>query len=287
MIFLPLEERTSIPIPNPNGGINRFPLSKFILLDKNRIKAPSGDVFEIKDLLKKQIEVSEIDGVLTTFSNAALGVSLKLEPGIITRIDAADLQDQVSIPKSYKFFAVSFLAKTINGDPKKLEHYIPFFENCDGTLLFTRSSHPTSPKDFIGAGCFVTAYFHKPHNEAWKEVLYKSLYELSQKNFNISLVLLFSAIDILTKNLLKSFDLYDNKKHGKIIYRLSEISGTLESQNIIDATSFEKFKTEFDKKVTKPRNNFEHEHELVSYKTIIEAYLAAFDIIWYLDQIEK
>ena len=201
MIFLPKNYFSIVR----ETGKTTYPSSKFKSVGKYEIvDIESESQYHIKELIEKEIEFSN-GGILAAFSNAQiLQHTVHLESGLIERINLSGLKNTYGISESYKLFAVGNMPALVHGNINRLEHLIPsVFMITDDYLLIGAFSHPTSPKNF-NSSISLSFYFHKPHDESWKEVLYKSLYEFSQKNFNIALVLLFSSIDILTKILLRN-----------------------------------------------------------------------------------
>jgi len=273
MLFLP---RNYISIVSTNG-LNGFSANQFDFLDKYIVrKKQTGQEFPLKDLLAKEVEFSET-GILSAYSNAIISPHIiEVSPGVIKKIDLVDLKEQHSIPSYYKPFAMD-LPTAIMGDMSINEHCFPnIFMFEKDFILIGANAHSNAPKD-SELPLATTIYFYDEQNEAWKEVLYKSLQEFSQKNYNIALVLLFSAIDILTKNLLPGI------KISRIDNRLKMLRSKI-TETDTSISDFKKSIKRFDKKVTTPRNSFEHEHRQVSLQVMKDAYLATFHIIWILSQ---
>lgn len=278
MIFFP---RSHVGICH-EGGRTSYPINNFEILDNFIIvDKKSGQSYSLYSLLREEIACSE-QGIFSAFSNAMAFKELQLKAGYIERVSLAEIKSSYHIPETFIGFIVK-LPTAIMGNQEKSEHCFPsIFQLKDDWLLISAVSHNTAPRDTIFP-LWVNIYFHKEITDAWQEVLYKSLFELSQKDFNISLLLLFSAIDILTRNLCEKYTLNQN---SRIDARLKELSHIIENKTILKAAEFCKFKKKFDKKVTTPRNDFEHAHKVITYQEIQDAYLATFDVLWYLSRLD-
>ena len=271
LIFIP---RISIPFVRDGAGMNVYTEKNFRIHDDNQVivNLPHLGIhdgeYSLRDLLEKAIQFGP-NGILQAYSNASASLRVKFISGVISRIDVVTLRASLGIANNHIPFAID-LPTAIMGDTSQGEHAFPnVFHFEKDLILIGSNSHPNHPKN-KSFELMVTIYFYIDRNLPWQEVLYKSLYEFSRKNYNISLVLLFSSLEICTNSLYSECEF----KPPKIWERLKDLcSGNISKK--------------FDKKIAKVRNAFEHEHQTVTPDEIKKAYECAFNILWELSKIEK
>jgi hypothetical protein len=149
----------------------------------------------------------------------------------------------------------------------------------------------------------IAVWFYKANpSQNWMEVFYESLSDYLHHRYQLAIFKLASSAELwadgLFERYLKSNAKLDEKVVGRIMREQRSAWGTKfdRAKDLVsifldeaDQKRFANSKEPFRKFVREPRNDFAHRGTSSSLKheDAGEAYKAAFDVLWTMDQLEK
>lgn len=268
-----LKKRFSYPIAREDGGVNVFPASDFYNFTDNGFTQKETDMtFNLLNELKRSC-LFGVNGVLISFSNFSFSINEKLTIGKINTIKIPPVfpSQKVVIVGMSKYAAIM-------GDVQKGEGVFPHlqFKNDDQINLSCSAfdNCPSSFRPTYTGDVYLSFY----SNDVAVQVLQKALWEFSQNNANMSIILLYASIEIAVEGLTKS-------REGKISTRLSNFRKMVSDNEL--KKNLRKIKGNIEKHIVKTRGDVAHNGIDITQENLLKPFETALEFFWYYDAYKK
>jgi len=270
-----LRIKTALPIANPNGGYNSFPISDFCNFDENSCtQTATGYQYIFLDEFKKAC-LFDREFVIQAFSNVELFALIPYRIGRIT---------PVTIPEDYEYSIIGapkFVQ--IQGNYEKNECVFPYYQyKSDRILNFTCSTFDNCPEDFnpvIPTRIFL-AY---KSSDLAESILHDSLWEFSQQNLKIAIVLLYSSIELGVMTLAEKTE--NSYKDERISSKIHLIQKEIKDEDI--KKWLRKIKKPIKKNIIDLRGQVAHLGESINEKDLLKSYATALEFFWHYDKLKE
>lgn len=256
------KNRTYFPLVT-NDGVTVYNISQFCIANSETITCRKTNTeYDLLTELKKSC-LTGPSGVLTAFSNTQVFVQRVLEVGKIVSIEipCSSSEEKLVIIGAPKYVAIP-------GDAIKGECVFPWLQyHGDRKINISCAAFESCPNEYkpIYYGDIYLAY--ETDNLAIK-ILQKSLWEFSQNNPNLAIILLFASVEIATEYLT-------GEESGKIVSRLNSFRKK-DEQKILSCGLIDRV----EKHIVKVRGRLAHKGEALIQNDLLKSYETALEFFW-------